>query len=75
MSQLFAVSPFRAEQGTSLETPSRTRASSCEDVETINLIIRRAALWTLNPKVTQLGEREEHLISRDTGQFSGGDWK
>lgn len=41
----------------------------------LNLIIRRAALWTLNPKVTQLGEREEHLISRDTGQFSGGDWK
>ena len=41
----------------------------------LNLIIRRAALWTLNPKVTQLGKREEHLISRDTGQFSGGDWK
>ena len=26
------VSPFRAEQGTSLETPSRARASSCQDV-------------------------------------------
>ena len=26
------VSPFRAEQGTSLETPSRARASSCVDV-------------------------------------------
>ena len=28
------VSPFRAEQGTSLETPSRARASSCEEVGT-----------------------------------------
>ena len=28
------VSPFRAEQGTSLETPSRARAPSCEDVGT-----------------------------------------
>ena len=26
------VSPFRAEQGTSLETPSRTRTSSCQEV-------------------------------------------
>ena len=26
------VSPFRAEQGTSLETPSRARASSCQEV-------------------------------------------
>ena len=41
----------------------------------LNLIIRWAALWTLNPKVAQLGESEEHLISRDTGPFSGGDWK
>ena len=29
------VSPFRAEQGTSLETPSRARASSCQAVGTI----------------------------------------
>ena len=28
------VSPFRAEQGTSLETPSRARASSCQEVGT-----------------------------------------
>ena len=28
------VSPFRAEQGTSLETPSRARASSCQAVGT-----------------------------------------
>ena len=28
------VSPFRAEQGTSLETPSRARASSCKEVRT-----------------------------------------
>ena len=28
------VSPFRAEQGTSLETPSRARASSCEELGT-----------------------------------------
>ena len=28
------VSPFRAEQGTSLETPWRARASSCEEVGT-----------------------------------------
>ena len=28
------VSPFRAEQGTSLETPSRARASFCEEVGT-----------------------------------------
>ena len=28
------VSPFRAEQGTSLETPSRPRASSCQEVGT-----------------------------------------
>ena len=27
-------SPFRAEQGTSLETPSRARASSCQEVGT-----------------------------------------
>ena len=28
------VSPFRAEQGTSLETASRARASSCQEVGT-----------------------------------------
>ena len=28
------VSPFRAEQGTSLETPSRARASSCQELGT-----------------------------------------
>ena len=28
------VSPFRAEEGTSLETPSRARASSCQEVGT-----------------------------------------
>ena len=28
------VSPFRAEQGTSLETPSRARVSSCQEVGT-----------------------------------------
>ena len=31
---LGTVSPFRAEQGTSLETPSRARASSCQAVGT-----------------------------------------
>ena len=33
------VSPFRAEQGTSLETPSRARASSCQAVGTTPWIL------------------------------------
>ena len=40
----------------------------------LNLIIRRATLWPLYPKVAQLGDSEQPLLSRDTGQFSGVGW-
>ena len=45
------VSPFRAEPGTSLETPSRARASSCEEVETTWFFSSCGGILELQPGI------------------------
>ena len=45
------VSPFRAEQGTSLETPSRARASSCQAVGTTWFFSSCGGILELQPGI------------------------